>query len=231
MSIASSQKTHKGLICLFLTAKRAFHIQILLFFSALAVLPICIINNTYAVQSEPEPVKLFELENAPPLKNRQGYMLLDLDIGNASASIQFSQLRSKSYQQYLSSGERVIRLRQEFKLNFEDSQNGLFLLPLNPGVYQITQVNVPYYDLPFWVDTKNRRVWRFNIEKGKLNYIGKLSIARERKTDSVDVRLLNRYATDLERITKHIAMFQGQFPLVLSRGVQDDFDQFLQEAQ
>ena len=159
------------------------------------------------------------------LDPRKGYLLIDLETDSTAPSFTFKKLRSR--QRYQVDKQSTSKSITSYKITVKNKANGLYLLSLPPGLYQITQVNVPFFNLPYKFDTDNRRHWRFYIEQGKINYIGKLAIAKTRSTSSVDVKLLNRLATDKERIDDQIARLLDTMPLVSGMGFRDDFLELL----
>lgn len=175
----------------------------------------------------PVELSLFTLDSVPDIKNSRGYLLIDLALNTDAASLHFIKLKSQSNQTFLFADQKIKKTGKEMKLNFNKLPNGLYGRSLAPGVYQITRVDIPYFDFPYRVNTSDRRIWRFNIEAGKTNYIGQLAIAGERSTDTIDVRWLNRFATDYDRLTEGASQFPAEFPLVLSHGVQDEFDAYV----
>lgn len=154
----------------------------------------------------------------PPLNANQGYLLVDLDVGGVAPSIHV--LRT--------SGSGI-----ETTIQLKDREKGFLLMPMKKGKYQITRVNAPYYDLPFWIDTKFEKDWAFTIEEKKINYIGKLIIGKNRGARSINVNLLNRIATDLDKIEKEYTDLIQLNPLVTNNRTRDDFFKhyYQQDAQ
>lgn len=145
------------------------------------------------------------------LKGDYGYMLLDLDIGAAASSLHFAKYRSSSIS------------RSEQEITFAENEKGFKLISLRAGRYQITRIDVPFYDLPYKLGTRNLKRWSFSIEEGAVNYIGKLTIEKERTKDDVDINLYNHLAKDLDRIKTTFAEELITYPLVVGVGYTDNF--------
>ena len=99
------------------------------------------------------------------------------------------------------------------------------------GNYQITNVNAPFYDLPFSLTTRNRASWRFAIEADKINFIGEISIAKARATNTIDVNLHPRIAVHYQRIGHELAELLTRYPLVSNLGYRDQFLTTLEQQQ
>lgn len=146
-----------------------------------------------------------------PLKSNQGYMLLNLDVDGVAPTIQYARRLPGR----LDARSQVI--------NFKDQKKGFMVFPLEAGTYQITRVNAPYYNLPYWLDTSERLAWEFTIQRSKVNYIGKLIIGKKRGTDFVTVNLLNRIAMDLDQIQQQYQDLLLKYPLITAVSVRDDY--------
>lgn len=172
-----------------------------------------------------EPIRslsLVKLAQMSELSGSQGYLLIDLNLGGVAPSFIFAKVRSNK------TNAKDVKLKSSQLKDFtsiglKNKSNGLYVIALKSGLYQISQVNVPFYDLPFRYETDNRREWRFRIESGKVNYIGQLLVEGERHVDKVTVRLLNRIATDKVRIERELSKIPFAYSLVSSPGVRDDF--------
>ncbi|MCO7224144.1 hypothetical protein [Pleionea sp. CnH1-48] len=167
-------------------------------------------------------VKLSTIEEAASLKVGYGYLLVDLDVGGTGPSIEFVRLKTgdKLYlgqkQKYAVKGDKkLIRLSQD--------KQGFYVTQLQEGLYQITKINAPYFDLPYKLSTDRDRRWRFSVEAGKVNYIGKLVIKKKRSTKYVGVDLVSRIATDKDRIKSLLTKLPEQVLLRHGTGFRDDF--------
>lgn len=161
---------------------------------------------------------------ATPLKKGHGYLLINLDVEGTAPSFSFVKLLNSS-DRYRSSQNKpkVARKWSETSIPLKNKPDGFYLTSMPAGLYQITEIKAPYYGLPHRLDTDYAPRWRFYIEAGKVNYIGKLQIESERSTKYVDVMLLNRLATDLDAVEKELAHYFTETPLVSGIGSRDDF--------
>lgn len=178
-------------------------------------------NICQADKKKPAP-ELINLEAIVPLQENTGYLLVDLDLHGVAPSFNFSKIKSDQ-PHYLAKEPKKLKLVKLRKIDLKNKSNGLYILAMPTGLYQITRINAPYFDLPYRLTTDNRRDWRFSIEDGKLNYIGKLFIDKERSAKRVTIRLYNRIATDKAVLDERISQLQIQYPLTSAAGVRDDF--------
>ena len=149
------------------------------------------------------------------LKKRYGYLLVYLDVEGVAPSIEYAKVSGSK-----STSKNYPRARA---LDLKNKEKGFLLLPLSKGSYQIVRVNVPFFNLPYVVDISTDPEWHFTIESGKINYIGRLVIEKERTDKNVNIKLLNRIAFDYEEINKTYANVISHYPLVVSKGYRDDF--------
>ncbi|MCO1335523.1 hypothetical protein MO867_14380 [Microbulbifer sp. OS29] len=168
-------------------------------------------------------VVLSPYDEPPELGRREGYILVNLDVGGTAPSIDFVR-NYKVGQAYLE-GDEEIRLSKNhrYSVSLKGKSKGLYLMAMPVGLYQITQINAPYFNLPYQLDTGDKRVWRFCVDAQKVNYIGRLFINKQRKSDTIEVYLKNRMAADLGEIQDLLGVLIEQYPLVSGAGVQDVF--------
>jgi hypothetical protein len=150
-------------------------------------------------------------------------MLIELDVGGTAPSMEIRKLVSKHDDLHLHKGQKVVYKTERYKVDLKGKENGFYILPLDEGIYQVTQVNAPYFNLPYKLSTNARRDWRFSIKEKHINYVGQLVIEKERGVSFVNVKLENRIAMDLHEITMQTAKLSEQLPLRLGTGVRDDF--------
>ncbi len=167
---------------------------------------------------------LYSPNNAPALEAQYGYLLIKLNVTGIAPSLQFIALDKKEADLPLSEKQikQLERTKSKFSVDLKDKDHAFYLAALPSGTYQITNVNAPYFNLPYKKSTGDSLAWRFEIQQGAINYLGELTIAKERITDFVDIRLNNRFATDLKTIKqKVISHFNA--PLVNANVYRDDF--------
>ncbi|BBM04076.1 hypothetical protein GL2_41500 [Microbulbifer sp. GL-2] len=168
-------------------------------------------------------LSLVPYDSPPDLGSRQGYALVKLDVDGTAPSIELSKMYT-SGSAYLESGEKAkLRKNSRYSISLKDKPEGFYLMAIPAGLYQITQINAPYFNLPYKLDTASRRTWRFHIEAKKTNYIGSLFIGKQRKSDTIEVYLKNRIATEFSEIQESIGSLTELYPLVSGVGVQDSF--------
>ncbi len=174
----------------------------------------------YQTNAETNIVTLVTPGEVQALESDQGYLLIFLNCEGVSSSIEFSKFRGrKKSSEYF----KKLKFYKNYIVSLENKEKGFYLLPLIEGNYQIKKVNIPFHDLPYQRTTKNNRSWRFGIERGKINYIGELNIAKERSSNSADINLINRLAFHKEKINKQLANLLVDYPIANNLGYFDDF--------
>lgn len=147
----------------------------------------------------------------PPISSNQGYILINLDVEGVAPSMVLARLSSKN------------RALATSNVAFESEEKGFRLIAVKPGNYKIAEVITPFFNLPYRLSTEEDERWNFSVEAGKINYIGKLTIARERSEKDVHVSLKNRIATDLHSIKNQYQDLLAQYPLRQAIAYYDDF--------
>ncbi len=195
-----------------------------LYLSKYIFISIVLFLTSYTPISIAAPVRLNleRVDSISPLKSDQGYLLINLKVSSSSPSIEFYRLNVGD-QTYLRANQKFKKNSKKFILDLKNKSAGYYFCKLSPGLYQITNVNVPYFDFPFKLNTDNARAWRFSIVEGKVNYIGKLEIDKERSSKNVNIKLLNRIATELDTISTVIEKLSPKVYLRSGTGVRDDF--------
>lgn len=160
-------------------------------------------------------------ENRLELQKKQGYLLLYLDVEGVAPSLEIAKINTPNKRILLNNDN--INFGNTYTINLKNMPKGFYLVPMQEGIYQITRINAPYYDLPYWLPTKNNKTWRFSILADHSNFIGELTIAKERGTDFINVRLLNRIALFKHAIESALEQHISRYPLALSAGYRDDF--------
>ncbi|WP_445364027.1 hypothetical protein ACJJIQ_06080 [Microbulbifer sp. ANSA003] len=168
-------------------------------------------------------LSLVPYDSPPELEGGRGYVLVKLDVGGTAPSIEFAKMYANGNKYLLSGQKYKLRKKGRYKVSLKDKSEGFYLMTVPAGLYQITQINAPYFNLPYKLDTAKQRTWRFHVEAKKTNYIGSLFIGKQRKSDTVEVYFKNRIATDLDGIQEAINSLTELYPLVSGAGVQDEF--------
>lgn len=146
----------------------------------------------------------------------QGYLAIYLNVASPDASMQFKAAEGLISQQ-------LRRKAKVYEVDLTDKPPGLYLLTLPRGQYQISQMRLPFFDLPSRLGTDEDSIWRFNIVAGKVNFIGELEVKRVRSAKVVNAALRNRFATHLSAIETQLAPLLTHYPLVFGRHYRDDF--------
>ncbi|WP_444897613.1 hypothetical protein [Microbulbifer sp. SSSA005] len=168
-------------------------------------------------------LSLVPYENPPELRSRQGYVLVKLNVGGTAPSIEFGKLFT-SGNKYLGERQKArVRKGSQYNVSLKGKPEGFYLMVVPPGLYQITQIKAPYYNLPYKFDTANRRTWRFRVEEGRTSYIGNLFIGKQRKSNTIEVYLKNRIASEINEIQESMGSLFELYPLASGAGVQDEF--------
>lgn len=154
--------------------------------------------------------------SAPTLAKGEGLLILDLDIKAPSAVMSL---------------HKIGRASSPFEIKLV-SDNGRWLIKALPkGDYQIAEIKVPYFDLPFRKDTGKNPAWRISIQAGHLNYAGRIEVEKERTEDYVAIYKHNRMVTDLPNLQKDMTSLLTTYPLVNGSGMRDDFIANFVEAE
>lgn len=182
----------------------------------------------FAANADKAPPSQFSaLQVAPPLDENQGFVLVDLDVGGKAPSIEFVKLR---YSKKAKEGEKqkYDRSTDNRVISLKNLDNGLNVLALPPGLYQVIKVNAPFFDLPYILDTKGKKSWRFRVQSGAVNYIGRMVIEQERGKDFINVNLLKRFATNQTQIEQAVTEHFPTLDLKMGFGQRDDFNDYFQ---
>lgn len=201
-----------------LSKLKLFFVSLLLFFA-------------FAANADKAPPLQFSaLQVAPPLDEKQGFVLVDLDVGGKAPSIEFVKLR---YSKKAKEGEKqkYDRSTDNRVISLKNLDNGLNVLALPPGLYQVIKVNAPFFDLPYILDTKSKKSWRFRVQSGAVNYIGRMVIEQERGKDFINVDLLKRFATNQTQIEQAVTEYFPALDLKMGFGQRDDFNDYFQGLQ
>lgn len=146
--------------------------------------------------------------NVPTLSRSEGLLLLDLDIKAPSAVMTL---------------QKIGRSTPLIEVNLAPSHGRWLIKALPRGDYQIAEIRVPYFDLPFRKHNGKNPAWRIKIQAGHLNYIGRIEVEKERTEDYVAINKYNRIITDLPNLQKDLAPLLTTYPLVNGSGIRDDF--------
>jgi hypothetical protein len=178
--------------------------------------------STTDTTAAPIQITLETVGNTETLKSGQGFLLINLEISGAAPSIEFYRINGGE-QTFLRPTQKFKKKSKKFIIDLKNKPNGYYFSQLPNGLYQITKINVPYFEFPFRLNTAEARDWRFSIVENKVNYVGKLEIDKERSSKNVNVQLHNRIATDMDEINKLLATMTTIIPLRSGTGVRDDF--------
>lgn len=170
---------------------------------------------------------LANITTISPLRSIEGYLVVYVNASGVGPSIEFSRVKTKKLD--VITTEPYLKFTQKYTLHLNGLDKGLYYLPMPEGVYQITKVNAPFYDLPYWLPTENTPQWRFSIHRDKFNFIGELNIAKERSSGTIDVNLYNRIATYQEQLKSELNKVQVPYTLITTSGYRDDFFQELEK--
>lgn len=175
----------------------------------LVILPMVIASS---ICSASQPLQLGSLPSEP-LQPKQGYLLINLDVNGVAPSLHIKKLK----------GRQPTRKKPVYTVQMKAAAGGFSWLTLDEGSYEFTRINVPYFDLPYQLDTSDNLLWRFNVEAGRVNYLGKLFIDGRRSVNTVNVQLLNRIAADLRPIQSGFSEILKDYPLRHAGDYPDEF--------
>lgn len=179
-------------------------------------------TTIFAAEDKSKKLKPLPLNKEIPLEKDQGYLLIKLDLAGNSPTVEYRSIKSKNGQ-YLQKGEGLKLRGDALTIDISNASDGFYYLPMEEGLYQFTSVNVPYFDLPYILDTTETPSWRFSIVAGQINFVGTLELAKERDVNSINVKLFNRLATNAKELKELLADDLAQFPLRSGTGMRDDF--------
>lgn len=182
----------------------------------LVMLPMVIAAS---ICSAGQPLQLGPLP-LQPLPSRQGYLLINLDVNGVAPSFHIRKLK----------GRPSSRKRQIYNVQIKAAAEGLGWLTLEEGSYEFSRIDVPYFDLPYQLDTSDNLLWRFNVEAGRVNYLGKLFIDGRRSVNAVNVQLINRIAADLRLIQGEFSGILKSYPLRHAADYPDSFLSMLEAS-
>lgn len=152
----------------------------------------------------------------PSLAKGDGLLLLDLDIKAPSAVMTL---------------QKIGRTSPLIEVKLVPSNGHWLIKTLPKGDYQIAEIKVPYFDLPFRKHTGKSPAWRIKIQAGRLNYVGRIEVEKERTEDYVAINKYNRMITDLSTLQQDLAPLITTYPLVNGSGIRDDFIADFVEAE
>lgn len=191
-------------------------------YNTLALLLLLFSSATVAAPPA-QSLQLLPAADAPlELSSKYGYLLVSLNVENPNASIEFYKLNWRKD----TTPPAVMRTARNTKIHrvtFQGLDEGHYLAPLAAGWYQISKVTAPYFNLPYRINVESQPSWRFRIQKQRVNYIGNLTIPKERSSSYVPVRLHKRIATEYDALNEQLSSLLPLFPLADGSGVRDDF--------
>lgn len=144
----------------------------------------------------------------PKLAKGEGLLLMDLDIKAPSAVMSL---------------HKIGRSSSPIEVKLVTNHGRWLIKALPAGDYQIAEIKVPYFDLPYRKDTEKSLAWRISIQANHLNYAGRIEIEKERTEDHVVINKHNRLFTDLANLQKDLASLLTAYPLANGSGMRDDF--------
>ena len=135
--------------------------------------------------------------------------------------VEFKGSKSKNSEQ-----RKYKLVGKALRIDFKESQEvAIFKIP--PGTYQVYEVEVPHFDLPYAVETADDDRWRFTVKRNHINYLANLKVSDIRSRNSVQINWLNKLATNLPELTRIQEQFPKPWPLAHGVGYQDDFFEIL----
>ncbi len=183
----------------------------------------------FHVYAEPIEKTLHDTANLPPLKEGEGYLMVHINVEGTAPFIEFSKLKTK-HKSFIKKKKQSYS--EDYRISLKNIPQGLYFIPMLSGTYQVTKVNTPFYNLPYWIPTENDVRWRFSIDANAVNFIGELFIAKERGTKEVNAELINRFATLHEEIQNAVNELPPSFTstIKINAGYRDDFLMELNDA-
>lgn len=169
------------------------------------------------------PLPIFRGGNIPPLQKDEGYVLVFVDTGVRHVDVKLNMI-AKSGTYFLSGkSAESMPFEHRYLLSLDNKDNGFRWFSLPAGLYQITSVETPFFNLPYKYNTSKYRIWRIAVRPNEINYIGRLKVKDARTRDSISAKLLNRIAADRKAVESNIPEALAKYPLVGGAGYRDDF--------
>ena len=164
--------------------------------------------------------KLYKVDELPAISEKQGYLMVYVNVDGIAPSLNIAKVDTKNTDFVVGKTDDFTK---KYRVELKQKAPGFYFIPMFSGVYQVTRVNAPFYDLPYWLDTDNQADWRFAIVAGKVNFAGEIYIAKERGTLVIDVHLFNHFAIYHEQIFKEMEQVPSTLSFAVKPGYQDDF--------
>lgn len=155
-----------------------------------------------SVQEQEHPPK----NTVKKLKHSHGYILVNIQAEGVAPSIHF-------HRKGMRHGEKKI----------SPTRKGFHLISVPAGKYQISKISAPLFNLPHIVSLRSDPRWAFTVEKKKINYIGNIHIAKERKRGSIYFSRTNQIAAEMNNIKLKYFNELERYPLTQGFGSRDDF--------
>ena len=194
-------------------------------------------NSAYAKSTNGDirPIAISEFDFSQKRKSKYtGFILLNLNVSGVAPSFDFYKTKiglEDVSTKFFAKKVKKRGIRKDKRVNLQGLEPGYYVMPLTEGVYQISKVNAPYFDLPYIQDTDQDSRWRFRVYPKSLNYIGKLTIEKARGTKFVDTSLQNRFVTDYDNVVPLAQKHAPHMPLRSSLGIDDPLESMLLEVQ
>lgn len=154
-----------------------------------------------------------------------GIAVAFVDLQQANVFITLRKINERSLQDSIKDADKLDFFgskSEAIKLDLSGRTN-LVSMNLPEGLYQITQVDVPHFDLPYKINTNNRDVWRFRVSRDKVNYIGTMKVSPIRSKNTVDTVWLNQFATHFASLQTLLTNSAITLPIVHGAGYRDPF--------
>jgi hypothetical protein len=154
-----------------------------------------------------------------------GIAVAFVDLQQANVTITLRKINEKSLADSIDDLDELDFFggkAEAIKLDLSGRKN-IVSINLPAGLYQITQVDVPHFDLPYKIGTNNRDIWRFRVHRDKINYIGTMKVSPIRSKNAVDTVWINQFATHLADLEAIVADTEIALPIVHGSGYQDPF--------
>ena len=93
-------------------------------------------------------VELYDADTLPPLKGRNGYIVIGVDSGDTESFLVATKLVAHNRKARFIGG-KLQTTNKKFRIELAGRETGFYFAVLPPGLYQITEINYPYFNLPF----------------------------------------------------------------------------------
>lgn len=153
------------------------------------------------------------LQSPVNIESNEGLLVLSLDVKTQTTKIYLAPLPLRNIRGKDYAGAQTIELNTP--------SQGFVYVVLPAGTYQITTIEIPYFNLPYSLGREDDERWRLIVEPGSIAYAGHLAIDKLRSEHSVKVELHNRGFEQWPQILSQLAPALKSMEKINGRAMRD----------